>query len=101
MDLIEAILEKNIEQVKKLLAQGANPNESQDRAGITPLHFVAQQNMLEIVPLLVEAGANLEAKTRLEGDTPLQIAQLHGHLQMVNLLAIYLKLKASTTDKKH
>jgi len=90
MNLIEAILKKDIERIKELLAKGGNPNLCEDDAGITPMHFVAQQNVLEAVPLFVQAGANLEAKTRGEGDTPLQIAQLHGHVQMVNLIAAYL-----------
>ena len=91
MDLIDAILNQDIEQIKQLLAKGVNPNDHEDQACVTPLHFVAQQNLLEAVPLLIEAGANLGAMTYPEGETPLKIAELHGHLQMVNLLAHYLQ----------
>ncbi len=89
MNLIDAILNEDPEQVKQLLAEGADPNASQDRAKITPLHFAAQRNALNIVPLLIEAGAHLNAQTYPEGDTPIQIAQLHGHINMVNLLVAY------------
>ncbi|HYF97976.1 MAG TPA: ankyrin repeat domain-containing protein [Coxiellaceae bacterium] len=91
MDLIDAILNRDIEQLKKLLAAGANPNGHDDKAAIRPLHFAAQQNVLEAIPLLMEAGAKLEASTSPEGDTPLKIAQIHGHVQMVGLLASYLQ----------
>lgn len=95
MDLVDAILNHDIERLKKLLEEGANPNGYEDRAAIRPLHYAAQQNFLAAIPLLINAGADLEAATYPEGETPLKIAELQGHVQMVCLLANYLKNKTA------
>ena len=50
------------------LQHGANVNES-DFWGYTPLHEAAAKNKLEICRLLLEHGAQVDAKTR-EGQTP-------------------------------
>ncbi len=98
IELIEAILNNSATDVKRLLENGADPNFCLDKAKITPLHFAAQNNVLRIVPLLIEAGANLNAKTFPEGETPLKIAQVHGHIEMVNLLAVYLSQQYLKTE---
>jgi uncharacterized protein len=97
MDLIEAVILNDVEQVKKLLQQGADPNYCDDKAQITPLHFAAQNNCLAVVPLLVAAGANLNARTIPEGETPLDIARLQPetHQQMIALLTFFTLNKPS------
>ena len=54
-----------------LLQHGANVNES-DFWGYTPLHEAAAKNKLEICKLLLEHGAQVDAKTR-EGQTPFDL----------------------------
>jgi ankyrin repeat protein len=86
IELIDAIINKDFSKLKSLLTDGLNPNLTIDKANVTPLHFAAQHNFLEAVPLLIAAGATINAKTHPEGETPLAIAKLHGHTEMVKLL---------------
>jgi ankyrin repeat protein len=85
MDLIEATIKNDIEMVKQLLSQGADPNVFLDAAKVTPLHFAAQNNCIEIGRMLIKAGADLHAKTYPDGETPLDIALLHGHQEFIIL----------------
>lgn len=86
MTLIEAIVRKKYSKVKKLLEQGVNPNETLDEARLTPLHFAAQLGLLDICYLLIMWGANLNWTTD-DGLTPLDIALLHKHHEIVMLLS--------------
>lgn len=83
--LIEAVIANDSSQVEKLLRQGANPNGYEDEAKVTPLHFAAQHNSKASAELLILAGADLHAQTS-DGLTPLDIAKLHRHHEMVQLL---------------
>ena len=58
---------------------------SHDRMGDTPLHFACWSNNLEAVKLLLEAGANVNAKGEAE-DTPLHVAVTVGNVTMVQFL---------------
>ena len=66
------------ELVKRLLAHGADPKEANAK-GWTPLHAAAKAGEIESVKMLLDAGANIEAKgtdpsiagTMLDGATPL------------------------------
>jgi ankyrin repeat protein len=91
MELIKAAASNNIDEVKRLLDSGANPNSSIDSAKLTPLHFAAQKNGLEIAMLLLEAGADPFAYTEPDGETALDVAQLYNHQQMISLLMHYMQ----------
>lgn len=88
--LIQAVVRNNVKQVSDLLNQGADPNRTLDTSRVTALHFAAQSNSLEVIPLLVEAGAFLEAQTEPDGYTALEIAFLHGHDKIAQTLIGYL-----------
>ena len=89
MRLIKAIIHKDSSTVRELLSAGENPNQCLDSAKITPLHFAAQHNALDIIPLLITAGADIHATTVPDGQTPLDIAKLQGHQEMISLLEDY------------
>ncbi len=89
MRLIKAVIHKDSALVRALLSAGENPNYCLDAAKLTPLHFAAQHNALEIVPLLITAGANIHATTVPDGQTPLDIAKILGHQEMITLLEEY------------
>ena len=86
MNLIEAVEKNDQEAVSKLLSQGCDPNEAEDEANITPLHFAVQNNDLEIAFLLMSAGADPLAQEDSGGDTPLDLAKLLKHTKMFGLL---------------
>ncbi len=69
--LINAITHNQTKKVKQLLIQGADPNGCEDDLLFSPLHWAAAHSKVEIAKLLIDAGANLEAKDH-EGFTPLE-----------------------------
>lgn len=86
MDLIEAIIHNDIAKVKELLEQGIDPNKADDWANVTPLHYAALLNEVEMVALLVAAGANTDSRDSLDEETPIDVARAHGHDKIVELL---------------
>lgn len=89
MELIEAVIHNNRAAVEQILTNGADPNFCQDHANVTPLHFAAQHNSTSVVDLLIAAGANIYATTKPEQQTPLAVAKIFGHQEMVQLLKDY------------
>ena len=61
------------EAVKALLKQAADVNGAQGD-GMTALHWAAQNNDVDLVQMLLYAGANAKATTRINGYTPLLLA---------------------------
>jgi ankyrin repeat protein len=102
--LIEACRKGHMGVVKLLIARGADVNH-RNRLGLTPLHFaclgvganialkkfdsgviIPGSNALpELVGLLVESGADVNAATR-DGFTPLMAAAQEGYLSIVRAL---------------
>ncbi|MGE0460530.1 MAG: ankyrin repeat domain-containing protein [Vicinamibacterales bacterium] len=71
--------------VRALLQKGADVNEAQGD-GMTALHFAAQRGEADLAGLLLTAGANPKATTRLGAYTPLHLASLAGHARVVAAL---------------
>jgi len=82
-ELLKAAREGDVEKVKDLLARGADPNAI--KLGTTPLHIAAGHGHFDIVKILVENGANVNAKD-LMGFTPLHSAIMGNHLAIVKFL---------------
>ena len=53
--------------------------------GYTPLHHAAEYNILEIAELLIENGADVNAKDE-DGDTPLHVAARNDNVELAELL---------------
>ncbi|HKK92461.1 MAG TPA: ankyrin repeat domain-containing protein [Longimicrobiales bacterium] len=68
----------DVDQVRTLLRQGEDVNASQGD-GMTALHWAAYQGNLEMIEVLIYAGSNLEAVTRVADYTPLMVAARTGH----------------------
>src|SRR5258705_6298514 len=69
--LHDAAQSGNIEEVRRLLVIGQQPNEFDD-LGKTPLHYAAEHGYLEVMESLINTGANVNAHDeRVIGNTPL------------------------------
>ena len=85
VQLPEAAMRGEIEVVRSLLKQDIDVNSAQGD-GMTALHWAALKDKLEMARLLMEAGANITATTRLGDLTPLFLACTHGDVAMIDLL---------------
>ena len=90
----------DLAQVDRCIAAGANIEARGGEYGETPLHWAAAGGIPEIVAALLDAGADLEARTR-DGWTPLHLAAEHGTPETVaTLLDAGADLEARTGDGK-
>ena len=108
--LHEAAEKGDVQEVKRLLERGEDvdvrttrertpPDETKpaflsalestlDSSGSTPLHVAASNGHAEVVALLLENGADPNAKNRIDV-TPLHMAAMDGHLPVVELLVAH------------
>ena len=75
----------DVEEVRALLQKGADANGAQTD-GLTALHWAAMNNDLEIIELVLYAGAAVRPLTRLGGYTPLHLAARNGNAEAVSRL---------------
>jgi ankyrin repeat protein len=68
----------DVEAVRQLLRSGADVNAAQGD-GMSALHWAASRDREDILEVLLYAGANTEASTRLGGYTALHLAARAGH----------------------
>ncbi len=61
--------ENDVAKIHRLIAAGADANLA-DKAGMTPLHFAAQDGNVEAAMILLDAGADVDPQDSY-GNTPL------------------------------
>ena len=83
--VLEAVASKDKAGLRSLLRGGAEVNAAQGD-GLTAMHQVATDGDTELAQLLIYAGANLKATTRLGGYTPLLLAARNGDGAMIETL---------------
>ncbi|HWI17141.1 MAG TPA: ankyrin repeat domain-containing protein, partial [Vicinamibacterales bacterium] len=83
--LLAAAKAKDGAAVKALLKNGADVNVAQGD-GMTALHWAASHGDAALTQMLLSAGANVRATTRLGGITPLHMASQSGHAAVVAAL---------------
>ena len=69
-----------------MVKSGSVDINGKDKHGVTPLFFASNEDMVEVVQALVEAGADLNQANK-NGATPLYAASQNGHLDVVRCLA--------------
>jgi ankyrin repeat protein len=82
----DAAMRRDGQAVKSLLRDGADVNAAQGD-GMTPLHWAAANGDAELTSVLLYAGANVRAITRLGGYTPLHLASQAGSQAAIDALA--------------
>eukprot|EP00292_Cryptomonas_paramecium_P022112 CAMPEP_0113701302 /NCGR_PEP_ID=MMETSP0038_2-20120614/24489_1 /TAXON_ID=2898 /ORGANISM="Cryptomonas paramecium" /LENGTH=157 /DNA_ID=CAMNT_0000625159 /DNA_START=305 /DNA_END=775 /DNA_ORIENTATION=- /assembly_acc=CAM_ASM_000170 len=85
INLLEAAAAGNVEELRKLLDQGASI-EAVDYDKRSALHLACSEGHLNAVELLIERQAKLDAKNRW-GHEPLQEAMVNGHKQVADCLS--------------
>ncbi len=81
----DAAMKRDTEAVRALLKNGEDVNAAQGD-GMTALHWAARNGDLELTQMLLYAGANVKATTRLGGYTPLLMAADQGHATVIAAL---------------
>ncbi len=80
--LADAVRQGDHDAVRRLLEHGADVNAA-PADGTTPLHWAALTGDVEAAGMLLQAGANVRATTRLGGYTPLLLAARNGNAGVV------------------
>src|SRR5882672_34539 len=83
-DVADAVMKKNPEALRSLLAQKAAVNAAQ-ADGTTALHWAARWDDLAAADLLIRAGADVKAANR-QGATPMFLASQNGNVAMIEKL---------------
>jgi len=84
-ELAKAVTARDVAKVRELLASGADVNEAGGN-GKTPLYIASYKGYIDIVILLLEAGADANKVDTGYGETPLYAASGHGRADIVALL---------------
>lgn len=82
----DAAMNGDTASVKALIMRGEDVNAAQGD-GMTALHWAARRGDPELVRMLIVAGANVHATTRLGGYTALMMAAELGHADAIEALA--------------
>ena len=81
----DAAMLQDIDRITELVQQGTDVNTAQGD-GMTALHWAAENGNRPIADVLIVAGANLHAVTRIGGYTPLHLASRNGAADVVDAL---------------
>ena len=82
--LIDAVKRQDADAIRRLLGEGADPNEPQ-ADGATALHWAAHREHTDAVDLLLGAGADVNAVNRL-GASALFLASKNGDADLIERL---------------
>jgi ankyrin repeat protein len=81
----DAAMHGDREAVRALLKQGADVSAARSD-GMTALHYAAERGDAEMAAMLIYAGANISAVTRIGSYTPLHLAGQSGSVALVQAL---------------
>src|SRR5262249_28780111 len=96
--VVDAARNNDKDTGRALLKQAADVNAAQGD-GMTALHWAALKGNADIAEMLIYAGANLKATTRLGGYTPLYMAAKSGNAAVIDrMLKAGADAKAAALD---
>lgn len=95
-EIHDAVRARDIKKVRQLLAATTNLVNTTTPEGCTPLHVAASTNAADIASLLLDAGADIDARTG-EGYTALKVAMDSNAEGVVKVLIT--KTPAAYTDR--
>jgi uncharacterized protein len=84
-NVARAARQNDAAQVRELIANDGNPNQTDDADSHTALHYAAINGNLTIIAILIKAKAKLDPKDKL-GNTPLHLAADRGQVEAAQLL---------------
>jgi ankyrin repeat protein len=84
-DMYEAAARNRTTAISELLKRGVRPDATNEPDRRTPLHVAAFKGNAAAVRLLLDAGANMQAKDD-RGLTPLMLAAKANHAEVVQIL---------------
>ena len=88
--LVGAVEAGDVEEVQRLLENGADPNTRRSAGrGYTPMHYAALKGSAPIIQQLVENRGRVDARSHKEQGgwvTPLRLAAAYGHAGAVRAL---------------
>ncbi len=84
MDLIEAVQEGNLEDIIKILSEGADVNQATED-GRTALHFALESWNSSVIKVLLEAGADIDLDM-VDEITALRLASEFGKVEVIKEL---------------
>lgn len=94
----DAAMAGDKDTVRALLKQGVDVNAAQGD-GMTALHWAARRGDVDLAAMLLYAGANARASTRLGAYTPLIMASQNGNAALIDaLIRAGADPKAATTN---
>ena len=83
--MADAAMRGDLGAVRALITERADVN-APEGDGMTALHWAAERGDRDVAALLLEAGANPRAETRIGRYTPLHVAAKNGRAEIVRLL---------------
>lgn len=97
-ELAAAVMSGEVERVRVLLSQGADPNTAFGADGDDPVLVTAAiRNFGDIAELLVISGARVNGKSKVSGTTALMWAAMFGSVDVVRVLVD----KGAALDEKN
>jgi ankyrin repeat protein len=84
-EIQNAVKEKDLEKVKKLIAADPSSAVESDGDHVTPLHVAAELGLRDIVKVLIDNKAKVSARS-LSLETPLHRACVNGNKDVVKML---------------
>eukprot|EP01102_Stenamoeba_stenopodia_P010797 TRINITY_DN3284_c0_g3_i1.p1 TRINITY_DN3284_c0_g3~~TRINITY_DN3284_c0_g3_i1.p1 ORF type:complete len:104 (+),score=30.28 TRINITY_DN3284_c0_g3_i1:196-507(+) len=88
----------DVKKLEKILSEDPTLVNIKGYDDLTPLHWAAISGNVEAVKLLLDRGANIDAKS-LSGETPLSEASFLGHLDITSTLLWWRNIANKKTNR--